>query len=242
MKEYPIIFSAPMVRAMLEGRKTMTRRVVKLRNDADVVVTNGRVWKPARVDYDGYVDCPYGRPGDRLWVRENWRVGAWNENDGTVAIDYLADSWSRREWLNIKNDPDGEKFNRLWIQSTDDAEKVYGRIEDFSWEPGNSPCRVRPSIHMPREFARIVLEITDARVERLQDISETDAKAEGVEHVVVGSGWRRYCDPDSEEAGVPPCADARSSFASLWAHINGEKSWRENPWVWAISFRRLFSR
>jgi len=67
MKERPILFSRPMVRAILEGRKTMTRRVVKLRYGADVVVTNGQVWKPARVDYAGYVDCPYGQVGDRLW-------------------------------------------------------------------------------------------------------------------------------------------------------------------------------
>ena len=73
MKERPILFSAPMVRAILEGRKTMTRRVVKLRHGADVVVTNGQVWKPARVDYAGYVDCPYGQVGDRLWVRESWK-------------------------------------------------------------------------------------------------------------------------------------------------------------------------
>ena len=72
MKERPILFSSPMVRAVLEGRKTMTRRVVKLRYGADVVVTNGQVWKPARVDYAGYVDCPYGQVGDRLWVRENF--------------------------------------------------------------------------------------------------------------------------------------------------------------------------
>ncbi|GEM_PF-5882729 len=72
MKERPILFSGPMVRAILEGRKTMTRRVVKLRYGADVVVTNGQVWKPARVDYAGYVDCPYGQVGDRLWVRENF--------------------------------------------------------------------------------------------------------------------------------------------------------------------------
>ena len=70
MKERPILFSGPMVRAILDGRKTMTRRVVKLRYGADVVVTNGQVWKPARVDYAGYVDCPYGQVGDRLWVRE----------------------------------------------------------------------------------------------------------------------------------------------------------------------------
>lgn len=75
MKERPILFSGPMVRAILDGRKTMTRRVVKLRYGADVVVTNGQVWKPARVDYAGYVDCPYGQVGDRLWAHGGFIAG-----------------------------------------------------------------------------------------------------------------------------------------------------------------------
>ena len=92
---------------------------------------------------------------------------------------------------------------------------------------------------MPRAFSRILLEITAVRVERLHDISEEDAQAEGVERVVVGSGWRRYCDPDSEAVGVPPCGDARSSFHSMWKHANGEESLNSNPWVWVISFERV---
>jgi len=91
---------------------------------------------------------------------------------------------------------------------------------------------------MPRKLSRILLEIVAVRVERLHDISEADAQAEGVERVVVGNGWRRYSDLDSEEAGMPPCVDARSSFRSLWAKINGEASWNDNPWVWAIEFAK----
>lgn len=204
MKERPILFSGPMVRAILDGRKTMTRRVVKLRYGADVVVTNGQVWKPARVDYAGYVDCPYGQVGDRLWVREAWR---------TVAE---ADSQAPR---------DLSAAHRFWYEADVPHQPGYGKL--------------RSSIHMPRIASRILLEITGVRVERLHEISEADAQAEGVERVVAGVGWRRYCDPDSEEVGVPPCGDARRSFRSLWKFINGDESWNANPWVWVVEFKRV---
>lgn len=204
MKERPILFSGPMVRAILEGRKTMTRRVVKLRHGADVVVVNGQVWKPARVDYAGYVDCPYGHPGDRLWVRESWRTV--KEADDIAPRDLNA-------------------AHRYWYEA------------DAPHQIGFGKCR--PSIHMPRIASRILLEIAAVRVERLHDITEADAQAEGVERVVVGSGWRRYCDPDSEEVGVPPCGDARRSFRSLWKYINGAESWNANPWVWVVEFKRV---
>lgn len=209
MKERPILFSGPMVRAILEGRKTMTRRAVKLRHGADVVVVNGQVWKPARVDYAGYVDCPYGQPGDRLWVRETWTCVHGVPEAGGV--------------------PHTDDFVR-YRADAGAAEKLIDEIK--CWHP---------SIHMPRVYSRILLEVTAVRVERLQDITEADAQAEGVERVVVGSGWRRYCDPDSEEVGVPPCGDARRSFRSLWKYINGAESWNANPWVWVVEFKRVQS-
>ena len=89
------------------------------------------------------------------------------------------------------------------------------------------------------EAMSALLEITGVRVERLHEISEADAQAEGVERVVAGAGWRRYCDPDSEEVGVPPCGDARRSFRSLWKFINGDESWNANPWVWVVEFKRV---
>ena len=205
MKERPILFSGPMVQAILAGRKTQTRRVVKLRYGADVVVTNGQVWKPARVDYAGYVDCPYGQVGDRLWVRETW-----NRFEPWAGFFYAADDHS------------------FGIGSDDDQDHI---------EPHN--IKWKPSIHMPRAACRILLEITGVRVERLHEISEADARAEGVERVVAGVGWRRYCDPDSEEVGVPPCGDARRSFRSLWKFINGDESWNANPWVWVVEFKRV---
>lgn len=211
MKERPILFSGPMVRAILEGRKTMTRRVVKLRYGADVVVTNGQVWKPARVDYAGYVDCPYGQVGDRLWVREAFSgPHCMDASDGCKAV-------PPSKWGDC---------SRIWYWAD-------GNMTEGDW------TRPRPSIHMPRWASRILLEIVAVRVERLHEISEADAQAEGVERVVAGVGWRRYCDPDSEEVGVPPCGDARRSFRSLWKFINGDESWNANPWVWVVEFKRV---
>lgn len=211
MKERPILFSGPMVRAILEGRKTMTRRVVKLRHGADVVVVNGQVWKPARVDYAGYVDCPYGQVGDRLWVREAFSgPHCMDASDGCKAV-------PPSKWGDC---------SRIWYWAD-------GNMTEGDW------TRPRPSIHMPRWASRILLEIVAVRVERLQDISEADAQAEGVERVIAGVGWRRYCDPDSEEVGVQPCGDARRSFRSLWKFINGDESWNANPWVWVVEFKRV---
>lgn len=93
---------------------------------------------------------------------------------------------------------------------------------------------------MCRWASRITLEITGVRVERLQDISEADAVAEGVERTVTGDGWRRYCaDPEQEAAGLTPCATAVDSYRSLWEQINGPGTWDANPWVWAVEFRRV---
>lgn len=103
MTERPILFSAPMVQAILAGQKTQTRRVIRLRHDADVVVVDGRVWKPARVDYSGYVDCPYGQPGDRLWVRETWAQARAARHDQPLrdVIAYAADRESMADLFGI---------------------------------------------------------------------------------------------------------------------------------------------
>jgi len=194
MKERPILFSGPMVRAVLEGRKTMTRRVVKLRYGADVVVTNGQVWKPARVDYAGYVDCPYGQVGDRLWVREAFSgPHCMDASDGCKAV-------PPSKWGDC---------SRIWYWAD-------GNMTEGDW------TRPRPSIHMPRWASRILLEIVAVRVERLQDISEADAQAEGC--------------PFQNMADGP---DPTQWYADLWQQINGPGSWSINPWVWCISFRRI---
>lgn len=212
MKERPILFSGAMVRAILEGRKTQTRRVVKPTQSTPKVAPlrmepwiidgewqeddNGLpCWAGFHPDYPGeakWFTCPYGQPGDRLWVRETWSK---ETIDSTERIVYRAD---------IAN---GHNF--------------------IGW---------RPSIHMPRAYSRITLEITDVRAERVQEISEADAKAEGALQefrtvVMRPDGGPDYHLPLSYRAG----------FANLWDSINAKRGygWDSNPWVWVIGFRRV---
>lgn len=196
MKERPIIFSAPMVHAILEGRKTQTRRIYKARN--------GGVW-PNKADLPGLMQvirlCPYGRSGDRLWVRENWA------------------------WYPLDHDPS------CVIYRADYAPDAPAPAEFGKW---------LPSIHMPRGASRITLEVTGMRVERLQDISEEDAIAEGIEQTEPFFGcacWRDYMEPDREASSFPD--DPVGSYASLWESMHGADSWDQNPWVWVIEFRRI---
>jgi hypothetical protein len=178
MKERPILFSAPMVHAILAGQKTQTRRVRFV------------------------FGCPYGQPGDRLWVRESW---ARDDEDGQVMYradigrDVCADAWEQ------------------------------GRIE------GVPRYKWKPSIHMPRWASRILLEVTSVRVERLQDISESDALAEGVT-----PKWEPGCSGRLMDAfGGFSFRPAASAYAELWEQINGPGSWDTNPWVWVIEFKRV---
>lgn len=199
MKARGILFSAPMVRAILEGRKTQTRRVVKPqpqecgfgRNAVVNPYCTGTKWPLAYYERRGEcwnssdpLKCPYGAPGDQLWVRETWAPlpgGPCTKENGVV---YRADQH-----------PD----NWLW----------------------------KSSIHMPRWASRITLEIEAVRVERLNDISEEDAKAEGVADRTVdlsrGVTTRPY----------------QMAYSLLWESIHGTSSWDANPWVWVIQFRRV---
>ena len=231
VKEYPLIFSGDMVKATLDGIKTQTRRVIKLKNyhrnvwdycvphNGDKAELLGEPY--LKVPYDAITDnagtritCPYGQVGSRLWVRETWRVGAWDENEGFIAVDYRAGDYARREWLDPK---DADVFEKLWIQSTDDA-LAAGLVSDkdtgaFQWKDGKSPCRWRPSIHMFRWASRITLEITEVRVERLNQMAESDAHLEGVDNLV--------------------------TFMLLWDRLNKERGyeWKSNCWVWVITFK-----
>ena len=200
MKERPILFNAQMVRAILSGSKTQTRRIVKPQPNA---VHDGepywyiggyRVWgyRPAAAvplrAGGNPLPCPYGQVGDRLWVRE-----AWARDDEDGALMYRAD---------LGRDPCAD----LWEQ---------GRLE------GVPRYRWRPSIHMQRWACRINLQITDVRIERVQDISRGDAMAEGC--------------PFSNMAAGP---DPRQWYSDLWKQINGPASWEPNHWVWVVEFRR----
>lgn len=192
VKDRPILFSAPMVRAILAGRKTQTRRVVKppvpIRSPCDIrwmdesphpeVYAAGGAWIP--------LACPYGATGTRLWVRETWSMAstACGGEETIYAADY-----------------------------PDDSDKASGVVR-------------RPSIHMRRDQSRITLEITDVRVQRLQEISEVDACDEGF---------------DQERAFGVVLQTRVEMFRKLWNDINEKRGfgWDANPWVWVITFRRL---
>lgn len=201
MKERPILFSAPMVRAILDGTKTQTRRVAnKLVRHPDL----GNLYTPGALvlehEPQHVIDraCPYGQPGDRLWVREAWR---------TVAE---ADPIPPR---------DMDEAFRLWFEV------------DAPHQPGAG--KYRPPMFMPHWASRSTLEITGVRVEQLQDISETDCIAEGIEKTAHGF-WSTY-----GQSAVNGTYSPRTSYRMLWQSINGPDSWVANPWVWVVEFKRI---
>ncbi|KPW82012.1 hypothetical protein SAMN05216596_102202 [Pseudomonas congelans] len=226
IKERPILFSAPMMRAILSGRKTVTRREVKKPAALDCLAAG---FEPAFLALPGNSDlCPYGKVGDRLWVRETWS----DVNlQGAPGIAYRADG-DVRDLMEEASflDEDGA-FNY-----DDPRSKPY---QFACWSEdllGGKEGRWRPSIHMPRWVSRILLEITDVRVERLQAISEDQARAEGVrlytDHAELGEWWH----VDGIETYS---ADPRKSFELLWTSVGGD--WNANPWVWVVEFKRVTS-
>ncbi|PTL79076.1 hypothetical protein [Vitiosangium sp. GDMCC 1.1324] len=201
--ERPILFSGSMVRAILDGRKNQTRRVI-----TPVQPDVRGLWPGGRTPGSLPGDCPYGQPGDRLWVRETHWIGP-------LARNSAGDRCPTWHGLPYSVSPDGC------------SAAFYKEGFDRS-EP-----RWRPSIHMPRWASRLTLEVTGVRVERLQDISEEDARAEGVERdAKYPDRWKNY-------VGEVSGPDAVDSFFSLWASIHGTASWDANPWVWVVAFRRM---
>lgn len=251
MKERPILFSVPMVRAILAGKKTQTRRVLKNQPYAsssnpprfrdtepgDVFVCPD-FWptdnnNPGRVLVEctsiGCYHCmgqqefaakhsPYGVPGERLWVRETWAPDP--PADGT---------WAYTSWAGCK----GSKLM--------DIPERY-RTPDHCMFAADYPHDAirwiwKPSIHMPRWACRILLEVTGVRVERLQDISDADCWAEGIEEVDGTLDPVKICELAKR---MGRCIDDPSpTFAALWESIGGAGSWDANPWVWVIEFRRV---
>ena len=229
----PIIFSAPMVQALLDGEKTQTRRLVTWPVKSDSDGSKRRVFKESETpEINRLLACkgkhpnqciktPYGGTGDRIWVRETWRYVNWTE-DGEPQIEYRADNTSR--WI-----PDtdysiewGEKLADIWASlSSRENYKIDGRAADRKW---------RSPLFMPRWASRITLEITDIRIEKLCDISESDAWREGI-HELAGEFEHFDGDPDQ----------GRKVFRSLWESIHGNDSWHENPQVWVIEFGQVLA-
>lgn len=206
----PIIFSTPMVQAILDGKKTQTRRVVKINGypitspKESLELTKEGLIYHSFCSMSGYYK-PLCQPGDILWVRETWAdlrgmgFGHDPRTDKPFNFAYRADT---------KPGSDGDRIR-----------KEYG----IKW---------KPSIHMPREAARIFLQVTNVRVERLRDITEEDARAEGCSTKILNDGWKNI-----------GTLTARDEFITLWEHLNAKRGlgWDTNPWVWVIEFERIES-
>ena len=231
MTDRPILFNAQMVRALFDDRKTQTRRVLNPQ-PKEMVLADQEIMQLHK-------KTPYA-VGDRLWVREAWRIGAWDvKPGGGVAVDYLADNHARKEWLG--GDMSDEMFERLVSQSQSDAKKsgqLVDRYYEYAWSPGNSPCRIRPSTHMPRWASRTTLTVTDVRVQRVQDISEADAIAEGCRPFFDKENPDKMQSPNGGEIEMLPYMGPRVAFQRLWDSINAKRGfgWDENPWVMAVNF------
>lgn len=223
MKERPILMNGAMVRAVLDGSKTQTRRVVKQLDPAMGACTTGNDGLPMPVcwAYGGPVlHCPYGKPGDRIWVRETWGVisHAWDE--ACNLIDWAPD----RPATAISEMPFGQGYYSGHVIYAADGAFEWSGDDDGDGDPRSA---WHPSIHMPRRASRILLEIVSVRVERLNDCSDADARAEGTPggHGVIPS-YNYHATPSEH-------------FSHLWESINGAGSWAANPWVWVIEFKRV---
>ena len=235
IKERGILFSPPMVRALLGGRKTQTRRAVKPKPTGTVngMPYWGDLGIKANLREYAHPPCPYGQPGDRLWVRERWRVAAWHEGE-PILIEY--EDGTHCEESGSDADYYGSWYERMMEQSADDCARAGLKPDDdgiYNMNESGVVTRWRPSLFMPRWASRITLEITSVRVERVQGISEADALAEGVEQ-----GWRDVQLVGGAQ-GVSRTT-ARQAYAALWDSINSKKHpWASNPWVWVIEFRKV---
>lgn len=224
VKERGILFSGEMVRAILDGRKTQTRRVVeaqdRLRDGKDSLGHPGVEyynewgnWQPW-VPHAKTMRCPHGRPGERLWVREAWAI----------------DQCGRRVSLQPEAWPEGFPIQRLRYIATDAAPAKDLKGRPYWWNK-------RPSIHMPRWASRITLGITEVRAQRVQEITEEDAKAEGVPHPSELQETLSFYDGRD----FRDCRDYRDVFRCVWNGLNRKRGYpfESNPWVWPITFKRL---
>ncbi|HBW3433934.1 TPA: hypothetical protein MEZ05_000706 [Klebsiella pneumoniae] len=213
MKERGMIFNGEMVRAILDGRKTQTRRIIKWKQTRFTEIgerEDGSKWpwsEDAEHACDFWHPCPFGAVGDRIWVREAFRVHSRATDVATLV--YKASE--RNSW----------------------AEQTH-RVPVAVCNKPATPEKWTPSLHMPRWASRILLEITGVRVERLNAISEEDARAEGI----IDGGCLNCGEPEPCGCANPE-PDATDAFAYLWQSIYGQENWNADPWVWVIEFKRV---
>ena len=220
IKERPVLFSAPMVRAILEGRKTVTRRPVKVQPRSKADIGSYGLGQPFIRNPDvskANPSCPYGRPGDRLWVRETWYC----DHDEVQRGPYLQPA--------DMTDLDEARKNGDLVYAADGLTPY--EQDQPKW---------KPSIHTPRWASRILLEITDVRVERLQDISDEQALAEGIiPHVRGGWHWHPHDPANVDDWHQFGFKTPFWAFHDLWAGINGQENWDANPWTWVVEFKQV---
>lgn len=216
VKERPMLFSAPMVRALIDGSKTQTRRALKRQPDYPIIIANDPHTNRYQIGEKEPVTeaallrgCPYGQPGDRIWVRETFGYVSPDEQQrphSECNIEYRADLA-----------PGCTDRPGSWP-----VDECIGDPERPRW---------RPSIHMPRRASRILLEIVSVRVERLNACSDADAVAEGIGLNPSAIGMK-LTNPPGESMAI-------AMYRALWESINGAGSWAANPWVWVIEFKRV---
>jgi hypothetical protein len=231
MRERPILFSAPMVRAILAGTKTQTRRIVKPQpaygGVADVPeLGEGWIWSPRGTKRERYnnpcgehdlanaMACSpfaYAYKGDRLWVRETWQP----------------------IWRDGVEFPPGYDEPEKWAISYPATDG----IREYSHPDRGLTSACKPGIHMPRFASRITLKVAGVRVERLHDISEADAKAEGATPYIYGHGFITELGI-AADPGIRTPSMYRAGFEQLWREINGAESWDANPLVWVVAFTK----
>lgn len=241
-----MIFNGEMVSAILDGRKTQTRRVMKVQPEPSKTRSGDFWFSSKKLESMVHVSdlvpgnspiadchlffqehcCPFGAVGDRIWVRETWgvvsheldedgRIQPWNPDRSATAIHEM---------------PFGNGYYSGHAIYAADGEFTWG--DDDGYEDGRSCWK--PSIHMPRAACRILLEITDVRVERLNSISQEDARAEGI----IDGGCLNCGEPEPCGCANPE-PDATDAFAYLWQSIYGQENWNANPWVWVIEFKHI---
>jgi hypothetical protein len=253
MKERGIPFSASMVCALREGLKSQTRRVLFPQPDP----CNHAPWPNERTkwvhDADGWhcgvcgngvelarrksgvkgITCPYGVEGDRLWVREAWRVPqSLDEMDAKGIAEAASVAGYDKPWAPIRYEADG-------ALSSQEEWRTFGNGHQLA-----VPGRYRHGRFMPRWASRISLDVTGIRIERLQDISEADALAEGVERARAVDGepvlYRDYAMGEKRDV-AEWFSSPVDSYRTLWEAINGKGSWNNNPWVWAVAAKRAWA-